>query len=176
MTTEKQPELFGEFKDLETKNKLFGKGIFPEKTFTFTFSRDKLILVGLGFIVLLATIFALGFEQGKRKASIKRVITMPALKAKQEILTAAPALEAKKSAAQPESKPYTIQVATFKSKELAQQEVSKLKKKGFSTTITITAINGLYQIWTGEFADYKEASQTLSTLKKIYKDCYIRKR
>lgn len=161
MTSEKQQELFGEFNNLENRNKLFGKGALPEKTFTFTFSRDKLMLIGLGFIVLLAVIFALGFEQGKGRET------------RQETQAATP--EAKKPAMQAKLKSYTIQVATFKSRELAQEEAAKLKKKGFST-ITIAATNGLYQIWIGEFSDQKEASQTLSALKKLYKDCYIRKR
>ncbi|MDD5449268.1 MAG: SPOR domain-containing protein [Candidatus Omnitrophica bacterium] len=176
MSIEKQSELFGEFKNQEERGSLLNKGAFPEKSFTFILSRDKLILVSVGLIILLIIVFALGFEKGKgRTALSSRPAAAPA---QRQVYAPAPVplQEAKKPAAQqPQAlKPYTIQVATFKSKDLAQQETAKLKKLGFPAVILEG--NGLYEVRVGEFADTKAATSALNTLKRVYKDCYIRKR
>ena len=171
---EKQQELFTEFKDRETKKKFFGKGLLPDKTLAIFLTRERLILTALGFIVILAIMFAFGFECGKKTAAPP----LPAVSTKERNLFK-PALksrppEVKKEIPRQTIKPYTIQVATFKSKEIMQEEVAKLKSKGFSTTVI--GINGLYEVWVGEYADMNEATKALSLLKKTYKDCLIRKR
>jgi len=176
MTIEKQPELFGEFKETRAEPGFFGKGQMPDKVVVFTFTREKFILLILGSVVALAVVFAFGFERGKKSVLAKRVIVQPSpikagvnrIPVTQEIPQPAP-LKPKIA-----PKPYTIQVATFKSKEYAQQEAVKLRNKGFSTTII--GINGLYQVWAGDYATTKEAEQSLNMLKKAYNGCYIRKR
>lgn len=173
-----QQELFDEFKDRDAKKRLIGKGVLPDKAFVFTFGYEKVILVILGFIIILAITFAFGFERGKKTIFVKRVTTQPiTVKAAAAKPTAAKPIAVKVPAPilkQVVQRPYTIQVATFKSKQYAQEEAEKLRKKGFPTTII--GINGLYEVWAGEYSDQKEASQALSMLSKIYKDCYIRKR
>jgi len=146
---EKQPELFGEFRDPETKKNIFQGGALPEKTFVFAFSREKLILLSIGLIIALAVMFAVGFEKGKKSVSYKNAKTV--------LL-----------------KPYTIQVATYRSKELAQKEGIKIKGKGFP--VVIIGVNGTYQILVGEYSTEKDARQALTMFKKTYTGSYIRKR
>ena len=190
MTAEKQPELFGEFKKVQAPPRFFGKGELPEKIVVFTFTREKFILSILGAIVILAVVFAFGFEQGKKNILTKftrRVVVQPVPAMVQPSTATAP-INAKatrpittQSAPRPAPvktkvapKPYTIQVATFRSKEYAQEETVNLKNKGFSTSII--GVNGLYQVWAGEYSSTKEAERALNTLKKAYNGCYIRKR
>jgi len=188
MTAEKQPELFGEFKEAQAASRFFGKGELPEKTVVFTFTREKLILSILGAIVILAVVFAFGFEQGKknilakltRRPAAQPVMARPNTAAEPVNMKAAkaPVMQEAPRPAQVKPKaalkPYTIQVATFRSKDYAMQEAIKLRNKGFSTSII--GINGLYQVWAGDYSSTKEAEQALNTLKKAYNGCYIRKR
>lgn len=143
---EKQPELFGEFRESERKKSIFQGGTAPEKIFVFAFSKEKLILFFIAFIIALAIMFAVGFEKGGKSVLSKNVLP----------------------------KPYTIQVATYRSKESAQQEGMKIKGRGFP--VVIIGINGVYQILVGEYATEKDAKQALNVLKKTYNGPYIRKR
>lgn len=160
---EKQPELFGEFRDPETKKNFFQGGALPEKTFVFAFSKEKLILFFIAFIVVLAIMFAIGFERGKKSVSYKNVVRQA------RVVNVNPAPP--KTVL---SKPYTIQVATYRSKESAQQEGMKIKSKGLP--VVIIGINGVYQILVGEYSTEKDAQQALNSLKKTYSGSYIRKR
>lgn len=71
------------------------------------------------------------------------------------------------------SNAYTIQVASFKTIEYANQEASLLKKKGYD----IFVINkGSYVIvCVGKFFRQTEAKATLGELKKKYRDCLVRR-
>jgi len=169
---EKQQELFNDFKDGQGGNKPPSKNILPNKTFTLVFSYDKLIIAAIVSIGILTIVFALGFEKGKGRAAPApksyNEPKVPPVSQKPITQTVNEALP------RDNSKAYTIQVASFKSKETAQQEALKLTKKGFSTTIV--GINSFYVVWVGEFSNANEASKTLAVLKKIYNDCYLRKR
>ncbi len=147
---EKQPELFGEFRESEIKKNVFQGGTLPEKTFVFAFSREKLILFFIAFIIVLVIMFAIGFERGRKTVSYRNTV--------RQVLP----------------KPYTIQVATYRSKESAQKEGIKIKTKGFP--VVIIGINGTYQILVGEYATERDAQQALNVLKKTYSGSYIRKR
>jgi hypothetical protein len=160
---EKQPELFGEFREPEIKKNIFQGGALPEKTFVFAFSREKLILFSIGFIIALAVMFAVGFEKGKKSALYKNVVRQA------RVVNVNPELP---KTALP--KPYTIQVATYRLKELAQKEGIKIKSKGFP--VVIIGVNGVYQILVGEYSTEKDAQQALTILKRTYSGSYIRKR
>ncbi len=149
----RQRELFTEFENADIKPRAFTKGLLPERTFSFNFGYEKLILAAIGFIVITSVVFALGFECGRNGARPKREGVQRPL---------------------PQEAPYTILVATFRSNQFARQEVEKLKAKGFPAVIF--ASNGLYKVCVGEYADMKSALQVLNALKKFYTDCSIRKR
>jgi len=69
---------------------------------------------------------------------------------------------------------YYIQVVSYSSDRDAQQEVQKLKTEGFEATINV---RGKYRaVVVGNFATKAEADKTLSALKKIRKDAFIRRK
>jgi len=158
--TERQQELFTEFKDKGRRKKYFGKGILPDSRFTIVFTYERLILAALALIVVLSITFAFGFECGKKKGILKKGSQAP--------------LEVKQKPSKSTGKLYTVQVATFNSKKLAQQETKRLKVKKFATAINET--DGFYQVWVGKFTNKREALKAQKVLKKSYKDCFIRKR
>ncbi|MCF7872948.1 MAG: SPOR domain-containing protein [Candidatus Omnitrophica bacterium] len=68
---------------------------------------------------------------------------------------------------------YGIQVASFRKLSSANQEAEKLRKKGYSVKIKE---KGEYSVvYAGKFKDKKEAEENLKKLKKIYKDCIVRR-
>jgi sensor c-di-GMP phosphodiesterase-like protein len=68
---------------------------------------------------------------------------------------------------------YGIQVASFRKLSSANQEAKKLRKKGYPVKIKE---KGEYSVvYAGKFKDKKEAEQNLKKLKKIYKDCIVRR-
>lgn len=170
---EPQKELFDEFNESGKTRPSLGKKLIPEKTFTINIAYDKLIVVALAAIITLSLMFAFGFEQGRQ--SIFRKVRLNQCRTPKAVV--APAAAAPRQGAPKEraaAKPYVIQLATYKSKELVQKEMEALKKKNLP--VTVLGVNGRYEIWVGEYADPKEATATLNALKKSYKDCYIRKR
>jgi len=158
--TEKQQELFTEFKDGGTRKKYFGKGILPDSRFTIVFTYERLILATLAVIVVLSVMFAFGFECGKKKGMLKTAAHAP--------------LKVKQKPSKPAGELYTVQVATFNSRKLAQEEAEKLKVKRFATEINET--KGFYQVRVGKFANKKEALRAQKVLKENYKDCFIKER
>ena len=72
-----------------------------------------------------------------------------------------------------ESKPYTIQVASYKDVKYAEKEAVGLKKKGYETLIMA---KGDYSILcVGKFPSKDEASSFARRLKSQYKDYVVRR-
>ena len=68
---------------------------------------------------------------------------------------------------------YTIQLASYKTKENAQKEALSLKKKGFSPLVLS---RGSYVVLcVGSFLNKETAQPVLSKLQKSYSGCYIRR-
>ena len=77
------------------------------------------------------------------------------------------------TAASPQTKPFTIQVASYKDVKYAQKEADVLKRKGFATVILP---KGTYSIvCVGKFATSDEANSFTRRLKSYYKDCLVRR-
>ena len=72
------------------------------------------------------------------------------------------------------SKPYTIQVATYWSKNSAKKELESLRKKGFDSFIISTG--GKYEICVGSYISKATAEKDMEKLKKRYKDRFLRRR
>lgn len=70
-------------------------------------------------------------------------------------------------------KPYTIQVVAYRSQDRALNEISKLKRLGYTTHII--AQNEFFIISVGDYISSQEARTDLNTLKRKYPDCYLRK-
>lgn len=68
---------------------------------------------------------------------------------------------------------YTVQVASFKKQEFADQEAHGLKKKGYETFIVAKGQHLI--LCAGRFGDQSAAKVLLGKLKSKYKDCLVRR-
>jgi cell division protein FtsN len=83
-------------------------------------------------------------------------------------VTTSPKKPAEKSKPPSADKPYTIQVAAFKSGQDADNLVAELKQKGFSAYRAIGKVPGKgiwYRVRIGEFKNKAEAGSTIAKLK-----------
>jgi hypothetical protein len=132
---------------------------------------EKIILIVIGFIVIAVAAFSLGVEKGK-------LVALQAPAAKLDVAANVPApviLEPVKAQEVSSSKPgnYTIQLASYQSKGLAQKEAGALKKTGLAPLVIS---KGSYSILcVGSFNSRETARTLLSQLKKKYQDSFIRR-
>lgn len=71
------------------------------------------------------------------------------------------------------SKPYTIQVASFKDNQYAQKEASVLKNKNLDSFVMTKG--NFFIVCIGKFSKKEEANGLLSKLKRTYNDCLVRR-
>ena len=165
----------------------------PSKSNNILLPLDTLILLGVVIILLLTIAFSLGVEKGRRSGRVAKVKKeevaveaalpeRPAVEVKPEskpkvevVEVAVPAESRETVTSKPAGTTYVIRLATYtkENRDLAMQEVDKLKKEGFPAGLTES---GKYLIlMVGEFTDRAETDRKLAILKKTYKDCYIKK-
>lgn len=144
---------------------------------------DHLLIGGILALVLYVLIFSFGVEQGKRYASAQAhaeqaklalatetAVETPAAPPVQETAPAVPVLSTS-----PISGKYTIQLITFTSRPRAQEEVERLKKKGFQAFIIPQG--KFFQVCAERFQSVKEAERKLTELRSegfAPSDAYIR--
>lgn len=141
---------------------------------------EKTILLLLCFLVVGIVAFSLGVEKG-RKGKIVSLEAVPKPVIKEVVLQKeSPAESAKEdvsagvSPAQTELKEgYTIQVATFNTRNYAQKEVDLLSKRGYKAFIVTKGKHII--VCVGNFSDKTNAQPVLSELGRYYKGCYIRR-
>jgi cell division protein FtsN len=138
---------------------------------------EKTILTIIGIVITSIISYSLGIEKGKSLTMaksnfqidiappprIQQPIEIPAIKEPDS----APAIIKK------EERRFIIQLASYKSKSLAQKELDLLKKKGFAPLILS---KGSYSVLcVGNFSNKEGAKSMMPELKKRYNDCYIRR-
>jgi len=75
-------------------------------------------------------------------------------------------------AAVTDSNKYVIQVASFAKENIAQEEAKRLENKGYSAVV---AKKGKFTVvFVGNFADKNKAQENMQTLRKQFKDCFVR--
>jgi hypothetical protein len=130
---------------------------------------EKIILIIIAIIIVGIISFSLGVEKGKRvipkvyqehSAKISQVADKP------QDSTLPPTV-------QESSGGFTIQVASFKSKTLAQREAQDIKKRGLNPIILSKGVYTVVCI--GNFVDKKDAQAAISELKKRYQGCFMRR-
>jgi cell division protein FtsN len=160
---------------------------------------DTLMLSGVVLVLLLVLFFSLGVEKGKRNAFLAIEHNRDAVvKAQSEIPAAhreplasvAPAVspavmpEAVRPAplaAVPVMTPspvsnagkFSIQIASFQREAAANDEAKRLERKGLS--VTVLKKGKFSVVCVGAYDAYTEAQKQLETLKRTYKDCFIRR-
>ena len=175
-----QKELF-EFEKQKKPFPRFGR-IFLKGDFGLTFSMEHLVFISIGLIMLMVIIYALGVERGKslRPQAIiqNRVVSQAPVEPKpiqQEHVVPTPVhASAKTKPAQETDKPYTIVAVTFVRKDTALAEVNRLKKEGFESFIAES--DSYFLVCVGAYTDKEGAKPTLSKVKKLYKDAYLKLR
>jgi len=139
---------------------------------------EKAALFIIGFIITGIVFFSLGIERGKSTVSLTQpaaAISEVAIKKDKQLINADMLLvkESNPPQPQPQPQPYTIQVASYQSKVLAEKEAEALRRKGFSPLVFP---KGAYVVvCVGNFANKETARSSLSELKKRYQDCFIRR-
>ena len=201
MNPQKQQELFEEFIIREKrKGRFLGafrfrKPLFPQHKLNISVSYEAFIIGLIGLVLIISIIFSLGVERGRNlelaKGSYKDIQPQVGTKVKEPQIqpTEKPIeVEAQK---QPETKPseqkikkvvpvpteekpFTIQVASFKTRTLAEKELTHLKNIGYSSDVLKKG--SFFIVCVGTYEKKELAQQTLRDLTRIYKDCYVRRR
>lgn len=203
MKLHKQQELFEEFVIREKrKGRFFGafkfkKPLFPQHRLNLSVSYEALIICLIGLVLVVSVIFSLGVERGRNlefaqapskniqvasEAEVKETQVKPEEKPAQiqkqpEVKPEVKPKEGQIEKVVPppsEEKPFTIQVATYKTRNLAERELSRLKKIGYSSEVFKKG--EYFIVCVGAYAQKELAQQALPDLKRIYKDCYVRRR
>lgn len=157
---------------------------------------QKLIFFIITYLITGIISFSIGIEKGRQgvlgkydqRVLAKSQIQRPSVKTysktapqlNEQAVLSSETKSAKIEPAQsiPEKSPYvlgkyTIQVASFRTSKLANKEAGILRKKGFSSNVSV---KGKYSVvYVGNFTNKKVAASTLSRLKKKYSDCFIRR-
>jgi len=71
-------------------------------------------------------------------------------------------------------KPFTIQVASYKTRDLAEKELTRMKNKGYSSDILKKG--NYFILCVGSYAKKELANQALPYWERQYKGCIVRKR
>jgi cell division septation protein DedD len=71
-------------------------------------------------------------------------------------------------------KPFTIQVASYKTRDPAEKELTRLKNKGYSSNILKKG--NYFILCVGSYAEKELAKQALPVWERQYKGCIVRKR
>ncbi|MCX5701538.1 MAG: SPOR domain-containing protein [Candidatus Omnitrophica bacterium] len=189
-----QLELFSQVKDYGEKNAKKG-----ESFFSYMRNYEKQIILLICFFITAVASFALGIEKGKRLTAIesadtrfdtakkidalaieKLVKMQPArpdnARITKEITstkqTDKPSLTEQPKASFPIGG-YTIQVASYRTKDSAEKEALVLRKRGFSPLVLSKGSFSI--VCVGNFNNKKETEPLLSKLRVQYQDCYIRR-
>lgn len=169
---QKQFEMFDKHPSSHSEHNLDdqrGKGLLYRE-----FNARRLIVGIIIFIVINLLSFSFGVERGLRLTktgnSVKNV--------KKELIKSVPSPEKTKvilkpSLDKPDSIEYSIQVASYRTESKAAEEVEALRKRGYQPFVLR---KGRYAVvCVGRFKDKSEANTSLSKLKKIYSDSYVRR-
>jgi septal ring-binding cell division protein DamX len=141
---------------------------------------EKAIMATIVVFVLCIISFSLGVEKGKRSslASNNLRLDLATKTTPQKQVAAVPVVPTTKNITKQPAvmeyiRSYTIQLASYKTKSLAQREAQSLKQKGLTPLVLV---KGDYTIvCVGNFSNKEAAQPLLSQLKKRYLSCYIRR-
>ncbi len=159
------------------------------KKYFISLSKDKAAFLGLFIIALCIVSYIFGVEKGK-KSELK--LTSPAITEPtnetleivqpteqpsiQETADTSTAVAIQTSTEEPEPKQqeiYTLQIATYKKRDIAENELKKLKKEGIDSFILEK--NEYTVLYAGKFSDEDQAESLSKKLRTRYKDHRIRR-
>ncbi len=178
---EVQKELFKEFGD-EGKRARSPHGHLM-RAMSVAISLDRLVFIGIGSLMALVLIYALGVERGKAaaRAEVKKAVLTKvhakAQPAKPRVRGSDAGVEEPRAKKAPvlsqEGMPYTVLAATFRQRVLASQEAVKLKDEGYNAFLV--EAGDYLELCVGRFAALEDAARLQKNLSTRYKKCYIKK-
>lgn len=168
------------------------RGGFPKspagnRFFNFLHRHEKKFLIIIAIAASCIISFSLGVKKGRELSASRGGASFDLAQKKAVITTAAttarPSEKAEEKlklgrqenalALKDPAGGYTIQLASYKAKKFADKEAEALKEKGLAAFVLY---KGDYVILcAGRFADKEEARNSMSQLKKRYKDCILRR-
>ncbi len=164
-----QLELFSQAQETNVATRPPGLGASFLK---FVRGYEKIILLVIAFLITGIASFSLGVEKGKRLVYQTTPVRANAEKASPPAETQVQQMPVQKENA---LENYTVQLASYLTRDSARQEVEILKKKGFSPLILS---KGKYTVLcVGNFSDKEKAKALLAEFEKQnrYKGCFIRR-
>ncbi|OIO38551.1 MAG: hypothetical protein AUJ71_02705 [Candidatus Omnitrophica bacterium CG1_02_49_16] len=190
---EKQQELFSEFSSETKRPAHFSSLASTHKPILLNTTIEQIIFVGIVLILSGCFVFFLGVLRGKFLSMhapahlIQRQVasSQPAPKAMTAPLatqkipgrssTADAVAGSTQGATQFRSAGalYTIQIASYKKRGLAEQEALTIRRQGFYCTILEVA--GYYVLCVGQYPTKDAAQKDLKTFKATIKGCYLRR-
>lgn len=193
---EMQQELFLEFAGAAKKQERFIPQSKVNKPIQLNTSAEQLILIGITIILVCCFVFFLGVLRGKSLGPNpavlmpqKKIIASPtvvsappgplpaagthpaATALNSEIRQAGPPQGAQGSWSS--SKPYTLQLSTYRKQDLAEKEVLALRRGGYFSTIIPS--DGYYQVCVGQYATKEDAKKDLKIFGAKFKGCFLRR-
>ena len=192
---ELQQDLFLELADSAKKPERFIPQNKINKPIPLNTSVEQLILIGIIMILAGCFVFFLGVLRGKSLGSNptvlrpqKKIVTSPAVTPAQPALLsagnhpAATALSSEIRQAGPPpkakgswspGKPYTLQLSTYRKQDLAEKEVSALRRSGYFSIIIPS--DGYYQVCVGQYATKEDAKKDIKMFGAKFKGCFLRR-
>ncbi len=181
---ETQQELFAGLVGEPKKPERFPSIQRSQKPILVTTSVEQIVLTGIVLILAGCFVFFLGVLRGKAIAVSGVAAEAPFPQAQQAARTAsaaAPARTVPAAAAQAAveagwdaKKPYTIQLVTYKKKDLAEKEVAALRRSGYYSMIIPSG--DYYQVCVGQYSGLEDAKKDLKLFGARYKGRFPRRR
>lgn len=181
MTDVKQGETQQEFFDNFSKT-----GKSPErpsydpkfqKPILVTTSLEQIILASILLILAACFVFFLGVIRGKAINGKTVELPIAPVARPHTVAGASPALVSNRPAvavSKNSVKPYTIQLATYKRRDMAEKEAADLRRGGYFSLIVPNG--GFFEVRAGEYANKEEAKKDLKFFASRYSGCYLRRR
>ncbi|MFC1666668.1 SPOR domain-containing protein [Candidatus Omnitrophota bacterium] len=169
----KEKDLFDQLQTFDKKRaKLPGLFLSRLKK-SVTLSYENVIFVSIGFVMSCVIFFSLGVEKGRldvnRAKEQKQAIGVK--KDRGGALAGDPVedvFEEKRK-----SDVYIIDLAAFRKKESAEEEMNRLKREGHDAGVRKSG--QYYQLFISGFNKKASAQKLLKKMKERYEDCYIKK-
>ena len=190
---ETQQELFKEFSEKSSRHERLPSVAKTQKPILLSTNIEQIILAAILLILSFCLIFFLGVLRGKALTSVSSAgvtpgvaptLTAPISQVATDVAavpqkTAAPAnlyLVTASGTQNPRNlnKPYTLQLVTYKKKDLAEKDVAELRRRG-AVAMIITS-GDYYQVCAGQYLNKEEAKKDLKLFSLRYKDCFLRRR
>ena len=199
-----QHDLFTDASEKQQKPERFTSLKIPQNNIRLSISIEQLLLSAILAILLGCLIFFLGMVRGRSSSDLPAMTSAPkmttivptkqiatptmapitapvapsSVKVAVTNLPIAPnrnviVLNNKDTVPNP-AKPYTIQLVTYKKRDLAEQEAFELKKTGIFAQVIPSGT--YFVVAAGQYENSQEAQKDLGLLRKKYKDCYLRRR